>query len=115
MFYVFLILVGLISVGVYLLFVFSQVPGAKEQRLGVLEPLPPDLGKWKVDEASPEGAAAVRDGHVREVRFLHYEGKGFSQGRLVEQVRYKKRDSGEIVRVEPEREIKRKRIKKSEA
>jgi hypothetical protein len=111
-FYVFLILVGVAAVGVYLLFIFSQVPGAKEQRLGVLEPLPPDLGKWKVDEDSPEGAAAKREGLVREVRFLHYETAGFSHGRLVQQVRYKKPDTHEIVRVEPEREIKRKRVKK---
>jgi hypothetical protein len=111
-FYVFLILVGILAVGVYLLFIFSQVPGAKEQRLGVLEPLPADLGKWKIDEDSPEAAAAKREGQVREVRVLHYEGTGFSHGRLVEQVRYRSAETHEIVRVEPERELKRKRVKK---
>ncbi len=112
MFYLFLLVVAALSIGLYLLFIFSQVPGVKDQRLGVLEPLPDDLGKWKVDEGSPEADAARGEGLVREVRQIFHEQEGlFAQGRLVLQVRYKSA-SGEIVRVEPEQEIKRRRLKK---
>jgi hypothetical protein len=106
-FYLFLLLIAAISIGVYLLFIFSQVPGAAEQRLGVLEALPEDLGRWKSDDEP-------QDGLVREVRHVFHEGSGLlSSGKLVRQVRYRDPSSGEIVRVEPEEVVKRKRIKKS--
>lgn len=110
MFYLFLLLVAIISIGVYLLFIFSQVPGAAEQRLGVLEALPADLGQWKADaEPTPEGL-------VREVRHLFHEGSGLlSSGKLVRQVRYRDPNSGEIVRVDPEEIVKRRRVKKPAA
>jgi hypothetical protein len=112
-FYLFLLIVAALSVGLYLLFIFSQVPGIAEQRLGVLEPLPDDLGKWKVDsESPPEANFTGSEGVVREVRLVFHEGRGFSAGKLVRQVRYRSA-TGEIVRVEPEREIKRRRLKKS--
>jgi hypothetical protein len=106
-FYLVLLLIAVVSIAVYLLFILSQVPGAKEQRLGVLEDLPGDLGQWHVDEKPV-------DGLVREVRHIFHDGSGLlSQGKLVQQVRYRDPTSGEIVRVEPEEIIKRKRIKKS--
>ena len=106
MFYLVLLVIAAVAVGVYLLFILSQVPGAKEQRLGVLEDLPPDLGQWKADEKA-EG------GQIREVRHIYHEGSGLlSAGKLIRQVRYRDQASGEIVRVEPEEIIKRKRIKK---
>ena len=40
MFYIFLMVVAAIGVGVYLTFIFQNVPGVKEERLGRLEPLP---------------------------------------------------------------------------
>jgi hypothetical protein len=105
-FYLFLLLIAAISIGVYLLFILSQVPGVKEQRLGVLEELPADLGQWKADEETPEGL-------VREVRHIFQEGSGLlSAGKLIRQVRYRDKASDEIVRVEPEEVIKRRRIKK---
>ena len=73
MFYFFLLVVGVLGIGIYVLFIFSQVPGAKEERLGVLEPLPSDLGKWLSDEASAEGTAAASEGLRREVRTLRQE------------------------------------------
>ena len=107
MFYLFLLFIAAISIGVYLLFILSQVPGAKEQRVGVLEELPADLGQWKADE-SPNA-----EGLTREVRHIFSEGSGlFSSGKLVRQVRYRDPSNGEIVRVDPEEIIKRKRIKK---
>src|SRR4051812_22545537 len=106
MFYVFLVLVGIAGIGVYVLFIFNLVPGVQDERLGVLEPLPPDVGQWHADSESAEGRGAAGQGLVREVRHYFYEhGK-----KLVLQVRYKHKDTGEIVRVEPEQPVKRKRV-----
>ncbi|HTQ02244.1 MAG TPA: hypothetical protein VMI54_00255 [Polyangiaceae bacterium] len=107
MFYVFLVLVGIAGIGVYVLFIFNLVPGVQDERLGVLEPLPPDVGRWSADTESAAGQAAARDRQVREVRHFFYE----SSGKLVLQVRYKQKDTGEIVRVEPEQAVKRKRVR----
>lgn len=107
MFYVFLLVVAAIGVGVYLTFVFQNVPGMKEERLGTLEPLPEDIGSWKVDAESEPARAAANEGLVREVRLFHDE----SRGRLVEQVRYRRSSDSEIVRVEPDRRVKRRRVK----
>jgi hypothetical protein len=107
MFYVFLVLVGIAGIAVYVLFIFNLVPGVQDERLGVLEPLPPDVGHWNADTESAEGRNAANSGLVREVRHYFYE----NGGKLVLQVRYRKKDSGEIVRVEPEQPVKRKRVR----
>jgi hypothetical protein len=44
---------------------------------------------------------------VREVRHYFYE----NTKKLVLQVRYRQKDSGDIVRVEPDRTVKRKRVR----
>lgn len=113
MFYVFLMIVAFAATAVYLAFFLREVPGAKEQRLGELEPLPPDLGKWKVDEDSDAARAARAEGLKRERRFLFDESAGgmFRDGKLIEQVRYRRLESNEIVRIEPERSVPRRRIK----
>lgn len=108
MFYFFLLVVGLLSLGLYVLFVLNLVPGAKEERLGVLEPLPLDTGTWKHDPDSDEAKAAEKEGLVREVRHYFYE----AEGRLVLQVRYKHRETAEVVRADPEQAVKRRRIRK---
>jgi hypothetical protein len=108
LFYVFMLIVGLIALGLYVLFILNLVPGAKEERLGVLEPLPPDTGTWKVETESAEARAAREQGLVREVRHYFYE----AQNRLVLQARYKKPDTGEIVRADPEQPVKRRRIRR---
>ncbi len=100
-------LVGIAGIGVYVLFIFNLVPGVQDERLGVLEPLPPDVGHWSTDTESAAAQAATREDLVREVRHFFYE----SSGKLVLQVRYKRKESGEIVRVEPERPVKRKRVR----
>lgn len=107
MFYVFLLICGAIGVGIYLLFIMNLVPGAKEERIGVLEPLPPDVGKWKEDSDSDEARAASTEGLTREVRVFHYE----TNGRLVRQVRYRNLATNEIVRTDPEEPIKRRRLR----
>jgi hypothetical protein len=106
-FYVFLLLVAALGVGVYLTFIFQNVPGMKEERLGTLEPLPPDVGIWKPDPDSDAGRAAAAEGLRREVRLFFDE----RSNRLYEQARCRAVDGSEIVRVEPDRRLKRRRVK----
>jgi hypothetical protein len=107
-FYVFLLIVGLLSLGLYVLFVLNLVPGAKEERLGVLEPLPANTGTWIAETESEEAKAAEKEGLVRETRHYFYE----AEGRLVLQVRYKSAETGEVVRADQEQAVKRRRIRK---
>src|SRR3954463_4520473 len=93
-------------------FIFKLVPGAAEERLGVLEPLPDDIGKWQLDEHSALGKAALERNRKREQRLFFEEGKGLlAQGRLVRQVRYRNLSSNAIEEVEPDEPVKRKRIR----
>ena len=107
MFYVFLLICAAIGIGIYVTFILNLVPGAKEERLGVLEPLPTDVGKWKEDHESDEGKKAPSEGLVREVRHYFYE----SNARLVFQVRYRNAATDEIVRTEPEQAVRRRRVR----
>lgn len=112
MFFVFLVIVAALAVGVYLLFIFKLVPGAAEERLGVLEPLPDDIGQWHADETSEAGKAALARDRRREERLFFEEGKGLmAQGRLVRQVRYRNTTSNAIEEVDPDQPVKRKRIR----
>lgn len=112
MFFLFLIIVAALGIAVYLVFIFKLVPGAAEERLGVLEPLPDDVGQWKPDEASEAGQAARARNQRREERLFFEEGKGLmAQGRLVRQVRYRNVQSNEIESVDPDQPVKRKRIR----
>jgi hypothetical protein len=103
--YVFLIVIAALAIAVYLLLVFNNVPGAVEERLGTLEPLPEDIGVWHADAESDAGRTAHGAGLVREVRTF------LDDGKLVRQVRYKSLASGDIVRVEKDERIKRRRVK----
>lgn len=112
MFYIFLLVVATLGIAVYLVFIFKLVPGAAEERLGVLEPLPQDIGKWRVDEDSALGKAALERNQRREERLFFEEGKGLlAQGKLVRQVRYRNLSSNAIEQVEPDEPVKRKRIR----
>ncbi len=68
---------------------------------GRYEDLPDDLGAWK--ETGPEDTAGVR-----EERLLLPPG-GASSGHLLQQVRYRDPLTREIVRIEPERRVRRAR------
>jgi hypothetical protein len=112
--YAFLILLGLLGVIAYVLVIFREVPGAVDERLGTLEPLPKNLGQWQVDEASEQGKAALTEGLQREVRIWHEAAGGFfGREKLVEQARYRNLTTREIERVDEERPIKRRRIHKA--
>jgi hypothetical protein len=111
-FFLFLLIVAALGIAVYLVFIFKLVPGAAEERLGVLEPLPDDIGQWQLDEDSELGKAALARNRKREVRLFFEEGKGvMAQGRLVRQVRYRNLSSNAIEEVEPDEPVKRKRIR----
>jgi hypothetical protein len=107
-------LIALAAIGglVYTLVIHREVPGVMEQRFGVLEPLPLDVGKWRTDDNSDEGKAAAREGLVREVRLFHDPNRGFfGGGKLVRQVRYRNPATNAIVRVDASVPVKRKRLK----
>ena len=112
MFFLFLMVVAALGIGVYLVFIFKLVPGAAEERLGVLEPLPKDVGQWHVDEESELGKAALERNRKREERLFFEEGKGLlAQGRLVRQVRYRNSSTNAIEEIEPDEPVKRRRIR----
>ena len=112
MFFLFLLIVAALGIGVYLVFIFKLVPGAAEERLGVLEPLPHDIGQWHTDDASELGQAARARNRKREERLFFEEGKGLlAQGRLVRQVRYRNLSNNAIEEVEPDEPVKRRRIR----
>src|SRR5690554_186770 len=103
MIYAFVFSVGAVGFLIYLMLMFTAVPGALDERLGALEPLPDPLGRWVVDEDSEQAKAARREQLVREVRWLHRPASGlFGREKLVKQVRYRAAESGDIVRVDPE-------------
>ena len=112
MFYVFLVVVAIASIAIYLLFIMETVPGAKEERLGILEPLPEDIGRWRADSSSTEAKAAIARGLQREERLFVEEGQGmFARDRLVHQVRYRNVLTAEIEAVEPDQAVRRRRIR----
>ena len=110
MFYLFLLGVAAAG-GIIYLFVAGLFPGLKEERFGVLEPLPPNLGQWQTDAESDAGRAAAAAGKKREVRLLCEEGGLFGAGKLTRQARLRDASSNEIVSILPEEVVKRRRIR----
>ncbi len=110
MFYVFLLGVAAAG-GVIYLFIAGLFPGLKEERFGVLEPLPPNLGQWQTDADTEAGRGAAANGKKREVRLLFEEGGLFSSGRLLRQSRLRDATTNEILTVLPDEAIKRRRIR----
>ncbi len=110
MFYVFLLGVAAAG-GIIYLFIAGLFPGLKEERFGVLEPLPPNLGQWHVDAESEAGRGAIANGQKREVRFLFEAGGLFSSGKLMRQSRLRDAKTNEILSALPDEIIKRKRVR----
>jgi hypothetical protein len=112
--YILLAFIGLAAVAVYVLVVFTEVPGAVSERWGELEGLPDNLGEWTADRQSSAGLAALERGLVREVRTWREPGAGwFGRDRLVLQTRHREQASGDIQSVEPDVPLRRRRIKRS--
>jgi hypothetical protein len=109
-FYVFLLGVAAAG-GVIYLFIAGLFPGLKEERFGVLEPLPPNLGQWQTDVESEAGHAAAAAGKRREVRLLFEAGGLLGSGRLLRQARLRDATTNEILSVLPDEIVKRKRVK----
>jgi hypothetical protein len=109
-FYVFLLGVAAAGSIIYL-FIAGLFPGLKEERFGVLEPLPPNLGKWRDDAESEAGRAAAAAGKKREERFLFAPGGLFGSGTLTRQARLRDAQSNEIVTILPDEIVKRRRIR----
>ena len=113
MFYLFLLGVAVVGGILYLALVaFGLFPGLKEERIGVLEPLPPNLGQWQLDAESDAGRQAGREGKKLEVRLLFEEGGIFGAGKLLRQARLRDARTNEILRVLPDDVIKRRRIRR---
>ena len=110
MFYLFLLGVAAAGSLVYL-FAAGLFPGLKEERFGVLEPLPEKLGQWQDDIESEAGRAAAAAGQKREVRLLFEEGGLFSSGRLLRQARLRDASTNKILSVLPDEVVKRRRIR----
>lgn len=110
MFYGFLLGVAAAG-GLIYLFVAGLFPGLKEERFGVLEPLPGNLGKWESDPESDAGRAALANGQKLEVRMLFEEGGLLGSGRLLRQSRLRDATTNEIQRVLPDEVVKRRRVR----
>lgn len=101
-FALFLLLVAALGAAAYLGLFMTHVPGAADERLGQLEPLPDDLNQWvEGPEPSPEG-------WIVERRTLQDEQHAL---RLILQTRYRDPDTRDIVKVDPELTTRRRRIK----
>jgi hypothetical protein len=109
-FYLFLLGVAAVG-GLLYLFAAGLFPGLKEERFGVLEPLPEDLGRWHIDAQSEAGRAAAAAGQRREVRLLFEEGGLFSAGKLLRQARLRDVATNKILAVLPDEVIKRRRVR----
>jgi hypothetical protein len=109
-FYLFLLGVAAAG-GLVYLFIAGMYPGLKEERFGVLEPLPPDLGKWQLDADSDAGRKATADGRKLEVRYLFEEGGLLSSGKLLRQSRLRDGATNDIVEVLADEPIKRRRVR----
>lgn len=101
--YVFILIVGAVGGGAYLALFFSLVPGAKDERLGKLEELPAEIGKWV------PAAERTEEGLIQETRYLSAEPSGSDPVKIIIQVRYRDPGTSDIVRVDPEKTYRRRR------
>jgi hypothetical protein len=85
---------------VFLIYFTSMSTTPSEFFFGRYEPPPPDLGIWQSEGTSSEGL-------LREQRYLLPGGRGRY---LVQQVRYRDPSTRQIVSVEPERRILRRKV-----
>jgi hypothetical protein len=109
-FYLFLLGVAALG-GIVYLFAAGMFPGLKEERFGVLEPLPPNLGQWQTDTETEAARAAAAAGQKREVRLLFEEGGLFGSGKLLRQARLRDAETNKILQVLPDEIVKRRRIR----
>lgn len=104
MVYAFVLAIGVLAVVVYLVFALGEVPGMAAERIGELEPLPADLNRWRTED----GGEATAGGLLRQVRHVWVE----AERQLYLQVRYLDPTTEEVVRLEPDQRVKRRRIRR---
>lgn len=102
--------VAVLAVAIYLAVFLREMPDVADEDPSSSEPPPEDLGHWRADELSPAGRDAKAEGLRREVRVWMEADEGTGSARLLEQVRYRSLETREVVRDEPERVIKRRRL-----
>ena len=88
---------------VFTIFFATQGTNPLEFFLGRYEPLPADLGQWRQLGRDPQ------TGLLREERLLLPSGRP-NAARFVHQVRLRDPLTREILRVEPERHVRRRRV-----
>jgi hypothetical protein len=106
-----LLIVAVLAALLYLFVFFREVPEALEERLGRLEEPGEPIGVWRPDRSSSRGRAALADGELRETR-LWEERSGFGRPRLIRQGRYRAAETNEIVRVDPDEVVPRRRVRR---
>jgi hypothetical protein len=89
-------------VAIFLVFFSSEGTSPFDSLLGTYEPLPADLGQWRI--VGPDAAS----GFVREERFL-LPGASSRASYLLRQVRLRDATSGAVHEVEPETRVPRRR------
>lgn len=110
MIYIVVLTAAAIGSALYVLVMYSSIPGAVEERLGSLEALPEHVNEWVEDVASEAASVAQKEGLKREERVLHVPANGlFNREKLVRQARYRDAATNKIVRIEPEEQMVRKR------
>jgi hypothetical protein len=102
MIYFFVVMIGGLGTLAYLAIMFNAVPGAADERLGKLDPLPEKLGEWLTDDSTTEGASLATQGKRLEQRHLLEPGGLFKRQVIVKQVRVRDVATNEIVEVRPE-------------
>jgi hypothetical protein len=90
--------------GVFMIFFAAQGTTPWDFFLGGFEPPPSHIGTWV--ESGVDGTSGL----VREERFLFPQGDE-NASVLLHQVRYRNSETQEIVRVEPERRVRRRRVR----
>jgi hypothetical protein len=88
----------------YWLVIDREVPGGWERRFGV-EELPEDIGRWKVDDESRDGKAAIARGLKREWRVFH----DVQTGKLTRQTRCRNAATNAVASVEADVPLSRRR------
>ena len=111
MIYLFILGIAALGTALYLLIMYSSIPGAVDERFGKLEAMPENLDRWIVEDCD-ETRQAASSGLKRETRTLYSPAKGlFGRDKFVRQVRYRDLHTNEILRVDPEEQVLRKRHK----
>ena len=113
MLYLLLVLIALVPCVIYAIVVMLEVPGMADERFGVLEALPEDIGEWKPEPDEDAIPDAATEGLIRETRLWINPNDLFGRKKMYRQVRYLDPETQEVLHTEKDVRIRRKRIKKT--